>query len=636
MELPLKSQRKIVKLLPLLGFCLLLNLLVIHAPPRIFSNPQTPALFDAQIQASSAAKPQQLSPTDWRYVSLPDDWYRRGATANQYWYRLQLKLDPQVDEIWALYLPMVVHNAEIYLNGIWAGQAGEFNTPVSRHHNEPLLFSFSSVMLNKGGNIIDIRVKAANPRQGFLSQAYIAPKPLLKPYWSLKYFVRVQFIEWVMVVMFVFSAVVLMFWVARPQDWVYGIFALELFLWGVHNLNLVVNEIPVSSRLWEAMTMSTLGWTVITMIFFNHRFVGGGWRTMERICQLIAVLGFGILFLPDIDSILSLGYGFWDIFLIIIGSYALIHLLSAYWQHEESDIYLMMLAGIPILVFGLHDILVVNHLLDRQQGLIIQYSAIPAVLLFSWFMLRRFLRSINQAENLAATLEQRVADNHRQIHQQYEQLKELEHQKLLADERERIMRDMHDGVGGQLVSVLNLLQKQTGEVFRHAANRVNRSLVDLHFVIDSLDPEQSDLPTLLGTMRMRLSEQIESAGIKLEWAVTDLPEVEDMTPTRCLHIMRIVQEAITNTIKHSGSDRLRIATGEIDGASIFIDVIDFGRGFNDVQQRGHGLDNMNQRAQMLGAELLLDTSPAGTRIRLLIPLVSSDQDNETSIRVEPE
>ena len=623
MKLSSKSYHKLVKLLPLLGFAVFLNLLVIHAPPPIFPTPKVDSVLHAQLQGSSATKPEQLSQSLWNDIALPDDWYVRAADQTQYWYRLQQDLEPQAADIWALYLPLVVHNAEVYINGSWAGRAGDFSDPVSRHHNEPLLFSFSSDMLNRGSNVIDIRVKAESTTQGFLSQVYIAPKAQLKPYWQLKYFVRIQFIEWVMVVMFVFSAVILMFWIARRQDRVYGIFALELFLWGVHNLNLVVNDIPVSSRLWEALTMSTLGWTVITMIFFNHRFVEGGWRAMERICLVVAVLGFGILLLPDVDSILRFGYGFWDVCLILIGSYALIHLLRAYWQREELDIYLMMLAGIPILVFGLHDILVVNHLIDRQQGLIIQYSAIPAVLLFSWFLLRRFVLSINQAENLAATLEQRVADNHRQIQQQYEQLKELEHQKLLSEERERIMRDMHDGVGGQLVSVLNLLQEQTGEVFRRAARRVNRSLVDLHFVIDSLDPEQSDLPTLLGTMRMRLSEQIESAGIALEWAVTDLPEVEGMTPTRCLHIMRIVQEAITNTIKHSASDRLRIATGETEAGCIFIDVIDYGQGFGSSVQKGHGLSNMDQRAHLLGAELLLESSQAGTRIRLLIPLLAS-------------
>jgi signal transduction histidine kinase len=178
---------------------------------------------------------------------------------------------------------------------------------------------------------------------------------------------------------------------------------------------------------------------------------------------------------------------------------------------------------------------------------------------------------------------------------------------------------MHDGVGGQLVTVLNLLQEQSGEIFRRSAERVSRSLIDLHFVIDSLDPEQYELPTLLGTMRMRLADQIEAAGIQLEWAVTDLPEVSGMTPTRCLHIMRIVQEAITNAIKHSGSESLRVETGANE-AEVFIDVIDRGQGIGDVEEAGHGLKNMRYRASQLDARLDVESSEKGTRVRLLIPL----------------
>ncbi len=606
-------------MLPLLGVWLLLYVFVVHSPPRIFPLPRSAPLEHARIVLSEATNPQHLPQTGWQDVQLPDDWSQREGVGRQYWYRLNIEQEAQAVSIWAVYLPLVVHNAEIYINNIQAGRAGEFADPVSRHHNDPLLLSFPAIMLKPGHNTIDIRVKAADHRQGFLSQVYVAPQHELKPYWRFKHFVRVQFIEWVSVVMFVFSIVILMFWVARPQDSIYGIFALELAFWGMHNLNLFVHEIPFSSRLWEALIMSTLGWTVITMIFFNHRFVGEGWRVVERICQLFAVVGVGMLFLPDIAMILEFGYRVWDAFLLIIGGYALVHLLRVYWHREETDVYLMMLAGIPILVFGLHDILLVNHLIDRQQGLVIQYSVIPAVLLFSWFLLRRFVRSINQAEDLTRTLEQRVDDNRRKIHQQYEQLKVLEHQKLLSEERERIMRDMHDGVGGQLVTVLNLLQTQTGEVFNRAAQRVSRSLIDLHFVIDSLDPEQSDLPTLLGTMRMRLAEQIESAGIQLEWAVTDLPEVSQMTPGRCLHVMRIVQEAITNAIKHSGGQSLCVATGET-GRKVFIDIIDNGTGIGHPDIQGHGLSNMQYRASMLGAELELISSDKGTRVRLLIPV----------------
>ena len=50
----------------------------------------------------------------------------------------------------------------------------------------------------------------------------------------------------------------------------------------------------------------------------------------------------------------------------------------------------MMLAGIPILALGLHDILVINHILDRREGMTMQFSIVPTIILFSWFLIRRF------------------------------------------------------------------------------------------------------------------------------------------------------------------------------------------------------------------------------------------------------
>lgn len=65
----------------------------------------------------------------------------------------------------------------------------------------------------------------------------------------------------------------------------------------------------------------------------------------------------------------------------------------------------MLLVGPPIMVTGSRDVLLVNDYLDRTTGLIVQYSVVPALVLFGWFLIRRFVESIEQAEELAATLE---------------------------------------------------------------------------------------------------------------------------------------------------------------------------------------------------------------------------------------
>ncbi len=601
-----------------LGF----NFLVLHTPFTVFNSPATGGINQVQYLVSNKESPSDLTNKGWQNITLPDNWYENNQRSEQVWYRTNIDIVPVHDDVWAIYLPLVAHNAAVYINGIWVGQGGKFEKPVSRNHNIPLFFSFSSKLLQTGKNQIDIRVKAAYSEQGFLDEIYLAPEPQLKRYYEWKKYIRVELVRWLTVAMYILSFIILSFWLARSQDVVYGLFALELFIWATHNLNLFIVDIPVSARLWEAMTLSTIGWTVTVMIFFNHRFVGMRSKKVEKILLSFSVLGIGIFFLPDISSVLHIGYKIWDTFIVLFGVYAIVHLLKVYWYKENPDVFLMLLAGIPILVSGLHDVLMFNHLVDRRDGWTMHYSVIPSVLLFSWFLVRRFVTSVSEAENLAKTLEQRVDKKQQELKQQYEKLKLMEKESVLAEERERIMRDMHDGIGGQLVSVITLLQEQSGDVFKRVREKVQLSLTDLRFVIDSLDPLLSDLPTLLGMMRMRIEEQLNDANIKLEWAVTELPEIKSISPRNSLHIMRIVQEAVTNSIKHSSTHKMKVATGVFEN-KIFIDVVDYGDGFNllaEKKEQGRGVKNMQYRAEQLNATLLIEQVSNGSRVRLLLPI----------------
>lgn len=603
------------------------NFLVLHAPFTFFNSPDVGVINQLQYLSSDANSLSDLNQysynsQNWESINLPDDWYKNHQQAEQIWYRAKLVLTATTHKVWAIYLPSVTHNAAVYINGVWVGQGGQFNEPLSRNHNKPLLFDFSSSLLRPGINQIDIKVKAAHYSQGLFDQFYLAPESQLRESYEWKYFIRVSLIQWVTVAMYMLSLIIFVFWLARPQDVIYGLFSLELFIWATHNLNLFISDIPVSVCTWEAMTMSTLGWTVAAMIFFNHRFVGGKDKTVEKVMLVFSVLGIGIFFLPDIGSILQVGYKIWDAFVMVFGIYAITHLIKVYRHNKSPDVYLMLLAGIPILVFGFHDILMINHFIDRRDGLIMQYSVIPSVILFSWFLVRRFVQSINKAENLAQTLERRVHDKQQELQSQYEKLKRMQRDSVLAEERERIMRDMHDGIGGQLISVITLLQEQSGEVFKSVREKVQLSLTDLRFVIDSLDPVLSDLPTLLGMMRMRMEDQLSAANIELVWAVTELPEIENMSPRNSLHIMRIVQEAMTNSIKHSGSKKMTLATG-VQDKNIYIDIIDYGTVQNDKPlSYSRGIKNMYYRAEKLGGELKINKSAQGTSVRLVLSTVA--------------
>lgn len=615
---------KVKSLFLLFAYWVALNYLVLHADINFFTVDTIEAVDTLEFSSAPTSSLAEANASRWQTVSLPDFWRNHDSPNDQLWYRKQFEINDLDDQVWSVYLQSISQNAVVYINDVWVGQGGRFDDPVSRNHNRPLLFSFSSELLQPGLNQITVRVKVSSYLDGLLGPFYLGRQADLIEAYQFKKLIRVTLVEWMTAAMYALTLVVIAFWLARPQDSIYGFFALELFLWATHNLNLIVSEIPISTRYWEAMVFCTLGWMVIAMIFFNHRLVNHGNAGIEKFLKMFALVGFGLFLLPTVEDVLLIGYWVWDLFIAIFGIYAVIHLLRVYWLRGDSDVFLMLLVGLPILVFGFHDILLINQFIDRQEGLIMQYSVVPAVLLFSWFLVRRFVESINQAENLAANLERRVAENKQELETQYSALQIMQKQQVLSEERERIMRDMHDGIGGQLLSVINHLHGKTGDGFKQIREKIQHSLTDLRLVIDSLDPLHNELPVLLGMMRARLQDQLDAAEIKLEWAVTELPEFSDMTPGRSLHLMRILQESITNVIKHSFSDRIRVATGVIEGeiTHIFIDVIDYGRGIErdcESTSTGRGIENMKYRAQQIGSELTIDTCADGCRVRLLLP-----------------
>ncbi len=613
-------------LLFLFFFWILINVLTFF-PPSIFSVSGLQAIQEVQYSSNSNMTPDTFADAHWKDVSLPDSWYDRHQNTQQTWYQANIQIKEFSDDVWAIYLPSVTHNAAVYINGFWVGQGGSFDEPLSRNHNEPLLFSFSSKLLQNGNNRINIRVKTTFHEQGFLDEFYFAPREQLYDAYRWKYFVRVEVIEWLSVAMYSMAIILFFFWLIRPKDSVYAIFSLELFFWATHNLNLIVNNIPVSTRLWEAMTITTFGWSIVTMIIFNHRYIGKINTKVEKVMLLFAMLSCSLFFFPDVESILITGYRFWDSFLMIFGIYAIYYLIMAYRQDAHRDTYLMLLAGIPILTFGFHDILVINHLQNRQDGLIIQYSMIPVGFVFGWFLIRRFVESLNHSEHLTASLSDQVLKKQQELQIQYDKSVVLEKQQVLADERARMMRDIHDGIGGQLVVILSILQEHNSHIINGVRDKIQHSLTDLRIVIDSLDPLLNDLPTLLGVMRMRLTEQLSAADINLEWAVVEVPEVMNMSPQHGLHIMRIVQEAITNSIKHAETKEMKVVTGFLQAQQkIFVDIIDFGKGISDdssnITYHGRGIKNMHYRAQQLGATLQINSSKEGTHIRLLMTSIT--------------
>jgi len=189
----------------------------------------------------------------------------------------------------------------------------------------------------------------------------------------------------------------------------------------------------------------------------------------------------------------------------------------------------------------------------------------------------------------------------------------------LAAERERLMRDMHDGIGSQLLATLDAVER--GSHGAHDIAAMLRGCIDdLRLVIDSLEPDDESLLVALANLRYRMEPRLAAAGIALEWQVQR--PAGQLPRGTVLQVLRIVQEAVANVLKHARASLLRVCV-RAEAGGLVLEVQDDGRGIGGAQAAAHragrGLDNMGKRAAQLGGSLDVSSTAAGTLVTLRVP-----------------
>ncbi len=209
-----------------------------------------------------------------------------------------------------------------------------------------------------------------------------------------------------------------------------------------------------------------------------------------------------------------------------------------------------------------------------------------------------------------------------------QRIEALERESLLNAERERLARDLHDGAI-QKVYTAGLLVQSAAKLIEPQSEVSNR----MERAADALKDAVSDLRSNLETLHEGTSTQVEPlvdllkhiatdphyttmVNIELETALT--PE-SNLSPLRSGHVVRIVNEAMSNVLRHARARTVRIRAMR-EGESLIITIKDDGIGFVPGSSSGHGLQNMRDRARLLNGALEIVSKPGkGTQITLEIP-----------------
>lgn len=208
--------------------------------------------------------------------------------------------------------------------------------------------------------------------------------------------------------------------------------------------------------------------------------------------------------------------------------------------------------------------------------------------------------------------------------------------KAITEERQRLARELHDAVSQQLFAI-----SMTATAVKRTLDKdFERAKRQVELIEEMASVAQSEMRALLLHLRpvhldgKRLPQALEALVGELRQKVPNMAIVLDMEPQLAIlpeaedHLFRIVQEALSNTLRHARASRMDIALSR-DQGELRLVMRDDGVGFDmeGKKQTSYGLLTMEERVHEMGGTMVLRSAPGeGTEIEIRVPVLMEERD----------
>ncbi|WP_213952961.1 histidine kinase [Variovorax sp. dw_954] len=560
-------------------------------------------------------------------VELPYNWdHEQHARPGMASFSLPFTLPGRPDGPWALYLQRIGSTFEVRLNGELLRVHGDLSHGNGADYaKSPRSLMIPAQLLRAGTNLLEVRLRADSGRRAGLSPVLIGPADDVLAAFSVDYAWR--FTGSVLLVGFsvVVGAIALALWLTqsdsgvaggRRREPVYFWAALAEFCWALRVADAAIATPPIGWVGWGTlMTACYSGWAASAMLFCHHV---AGWDRHPRMRWMgwsMALMFFGSIAccwisLSRADPRWLTGWLALELVGVIgyIGVFAV-----ATVRRPDTGRVLVGSAAVLTVLVALRDWAVIRLSDSYGETTWVRYTSVFFGIALLAIVLERFQAASTQARNLLGTLAARVADRERELASTYARLDATSREQARTLERERILRDMHDGVGSHISAAIH--QIQSGQARPSELMRTLRDSLDqLKLSIDAIHMPPGDVGALLAALRYRLEPRLAASSVGLEWAVDELEPVARLDAPAMRQLQFLLFEVISNVLQHAGASVLRIEAAMHEGV-LRLRAVDNGRGF-DASQPPRAL---RQRAQAIGAHLALESQPGRTVVQLAFP-----------------
>lgn len=518
----------------------------------------------------------------------------------------------------ALYIPYYQHQITIFINGQQVDDLGFFEEFAGG-----LLRSSAYILLQKswfkeGENTVGITVNAGDFIFGGLSNVYLGPAKVLSSRDQINQLFERDFKLLIVGALFLMIITGLVRFYTRPQDksvaWL-ALFYSVTCLIGIHvlakRLPIIDFLTPWSFLLIPVAILSLLAYrqSLNNKVFFKY--------TVPAIA--IYIISLGVL-IVGFDVVFKILVFFYAIPLTCILLSLLLFLYAQDTWRNDNPYDGFMLGALIILLIAIFNSAPRQYIGIDTEFSFLQLEKCFILIGLAVLQIKKHTNDANMVDQAATELENQLALKTRELESLFIQQQCLAEKAASAKERQRITADLHDGVAGHLSTMLALIE--IGDATNENLNEIaNTALTDLRMVIETLSLPEGELRGALAAFRERCVAPLHYLGVDIEWNLIDLPRIEHLNSEQLLSILRLVQEAITNAMKHGKATRFDISGWQPDTTTGCISIANSGGLPLQDYTPGHGIKSMHKRAADIGGTLDIVKTHSGAEVNLRIPIL---------------
>ena len=563
-----------------------------------------------------------------RNVTLPDDWaVSRPGESGPVWYRVTFDaVNARANgELMALYIERACSSVAVLLNGKLVHVSGRLTEPVSRNCQRPQLVSLPGALIEPRGNQLDLKLVgfpvhqvASRQRAAGLSVMELGSHATLsaKHDWRSVFAIRLPQVIGGSLIL-VGGLIFAMGWLNRAQSFL-AYYGALLIGWALVLTRQWLADLPWPNASSEFMLAILASFVTFAAVQFLLRYAAERRRWVDIGLPLqCAVMPLSLMVAGP--QRLHAAVSLWYLVLALEVGAAVALYLHKVWRLRRDQFWLMASLGAVLTAAAAVEFLAQQFTVDQR---LVDFAQLVPPLMFMSLglrMVQQYGRALQDAQHDRAELERRIQEATTQIERSFAHLADMKVEQVTERERKRIAADLHDDLGAKLLTIVHTSDSE------RISTLAREALEEMRLSVRGLTGKPVPLLNALGDWRAEVISRLSQAGVDGAWQAPAEDEVPQMLSARAyVQTTRILREAVSNIIKHSGASRCTVRCN-IGNGDFQLIIQDNGNGIplelDGRLDRGHGMASMKHRAKQLHGQCLVESGPGyGTVIRLTLPL----------------